>query len=261
MKEKILIIDREPDIQKALVFLMKQKGYSPRSVSPYEKVMDIISSEPFDLVIMDINIPGTNGIQVMRNIKEFDEHIKIIILTGQTSIENIKQTLRHEGAFDFLGKPLENEEQLINSVKQALEKRSLNRRNKKFVRKLNTNQPAGKKVLIVDDDPHIQELLTQMLSVQEFETEVASDGFEAGIKVMEFKPSLIILDLFMPGMDGFEVCKRVKGNLGTSQIKILAITGYDSKENREQIMEAGADGYMAKPVAMDTPLRHLEKLL
>jgi len=55
---------------------------------------------------------------------------------------------------------------------------------------------------------------------------------------MEFKPDLIVLDLFMPGTDGFEVCKRIKENSGTSQIKILAITGYDTKENRDRIMEA-----------------------
>ena len=112
---------------------------------------------------------------------------------------------------------------------------------------LANNRSSSKKILIVDDDPQIQDLLTQMLSVQEFETEVASDGFEAGVKVIKFKPSLIILDLFMPGMDGFEVCKRIKGNPGTSQIKILAITGFDTKENRERIMEAGADAYMTKP--------------
>ena len=126
---------------------------------------------------------------------------------------------------------------------------------------LATYQPPGKKVLIVDDDPGIKKLLTKMLSRKHFEVETASDGFEAGIKVMEFKPGLIILDLIMPGMDGFEVCRRMKENSETSQIKILAITGYDTKENRNRIMEAGADGYLAKPLEKDPFIKQVEKLL
>jgi excisionase family DNA binding protein len=70
-----------------------------------------------------------------------------------------------------------------------------------------------KKILILDDDFKIQELLANMLSAHKYETEVASDGCEAGVKTTEFRPGLIILDLFMPGMDGFELCKRLKETL------------------------------------------------
>ena len=90
---------------------------------------------------------------------------------------------------------------------------------------------------------------------------MASDGFEAGVKVMGFRPGLVILDLFMPGMDGFEVCKRIKENSSVSGIKILAITGYDTEENRERILRAGADGYLAKPVERSALVQHTEGLL
>ncbi len=122
-------------------------------------------------------------------------------------------------------------------------------------------QPAQNKILIVDDDPHIQKWLTKMLSAYKYKTEVASDGFEVGVKVTEFKPSLIILDLFMPGMNGFEVCKRIKKNPLSSQIKILAVTGYDTKENKDRILEAGADGYTVKPFVKDEFLQQIEDLL
>ena len=104
-------------------------------------------------------------------------------------------------------------------------------------------------------------LFTRILSIHNYETAVASDGFEAGIKVKEFKPFLIILDRFMPGMDGFEVCKRIKENPRTSHIKILALTGYDTKENRDRIMQAGADGYLANQVKRRTFLEQVESLL
>ena len=137
----------------------------------------------------------------------------------------------------------------------------MNREKNAFVRKIGNHQPAGKKILIVDDDPRILEMFTTMLSAHQYETEVASSGFEAGAKVMKFKPGLIILDLIMPEISGFEVCRLIKKDPDTSHIKILAITGYDTEENRDRIMEAGADGYLAKPVVMDTLLQHVENLL
>lgn len=123
------------------------------------------------------------------------------------------------------------------------------------------NRSSNKRILIVDDDLQVQKLLTVMLSSKQYETETASSGFEAGAKVVKFKPGLIILDLFMPEMSGFEVCKQIKKGPETSHIKILALTGYDNKENREKIMKAGADDYMAKPVMRDVLLRHVEDLL
>ena len=132
MKEKILIIDREPDIRKTLETLLEKEGYQVRSASGNEEATDALKSEAYDLVIMDINMPGTNGLQAMRNIKKLEESIEVIVVTGLTSIDNAVQALRSDGAFDFLTKPLENEEQLIISVKQALEKHRLNREKNVF---------------------------------------------------------------------------------------------------------------------------------
>ena len=128
MNEKILIIDREPDIRKSLETLLSKKGYHTRSTARSKEAMDILKSESFDLVIMDINMPGINGLQVIRNIKELGKGIEVIVLTGLNSIDNAVQALRHDGAFDFLNKPLENGDKLINSVEKALQKQRANKR-------------------------------------------------------------------------------------------------------------------------------------
>jgi len=120
---------------------------------------------------------------------------------------------------------------------------------------------SPRRILIVDDDPGIRKTLTRFLSAEDYEVEVASDGFGAGAKVMDFNPDLIVLDLVMPGMDGFEVCERIKKNPRTSQIKVLAITGYDDEENRTRIMKAGADGYLPKPIESERLLEEVEGLL
>ncbi len=118
-----------------------------------------------------------------------------------------------------------------------------------------------KKILIVDDDSHIRRILTRTLTGQGFETENATDGFEAGFKIIQFKPDLLILDLIMPGIDGFEVCRSVRKNPATAHIKILAYTGYSTVENREQILKAGADAFFVKPAERSTLLESIKKLL
>ena len=137
---------------------------------------------------------------------------------------------------------------------------------KSFIQKRMKHLPVvefsqGKKILIVDDDPAIQKLLNKMMSYNGYRREAASDGFEAGTKIMQFKPHLIILDLFMPGMDGFEVCKQIKENANTSHIKILILTGFDSKENKERIMGTGANGYLVKPVEKRVLLKNVQDLI
>ena len=137
---------------------------------------------------------------------------------------------------------------------------------KSFIQKRMRHLPVaefsqGKKILIVDDDQGIRKLLNKMLSSGGYRRETASDGFEVGTKVMQFKPDLMILDLFMPGMDGFEVCKQIKENLNTSHIKILILTGFDSKENKERTMRAGADGFLGKPLGKSVLLKNVKDLL
>jgi excisionase family DNA binding protein len=123
------------------------------------------------------------------------------------------------------------------------------------------NRSLNNRILIVDDDPKIQEFLTVILSSKQYLSETASSGFEAGAKVVKFKPSLIILDLIMPEMSGFEVCRQIKKNPETSYIKILVLTGNDSKQNRKRILEAGADDYLIKPVEKNILLSHVGHLL
>lgn len=125
---------------------------------------------------------------------------------------------------------------------------------------LSNSHSSNKKILIVDDNPKTREVIIRILAAKNYETETAASGYEAGIKVIRFKPQLIILDLIMPEMSGFEVCRRIREDAETTHIKILAITGYDNRENRDLIMAAGADDYLGKPVERDVLLRHVKDL-
>jgi excisionase family DNA binding protein len=110
-----------------------------------------------------------------------------------------------------------------------------------------SSEPESQRILLVDDEPKILKMLTTMLASAGYSLETAGDGFDAGVKLMTFKPGLVILDLVMPGMDGFEVCRQIKTNPDTAHIKVLAVTGYDSEKNRDKIFSEGADAYLTKP--------------
>ncbi|MCD6521062.1 MAG: response regulator [Anaerolineae bacterium] len=111
-----------------------------------------------------------------------------------------------------------------------------------------------KRILVIDDDPPVLEVVSRAFEqfAQEVEVATASDGFEAGLQVATFQPDLLILDLMMPRLDGFAVCRLVRQDPRTAHVKILILTAYGSHENIQRALEAGADDFVHKPVDIAT---------
>ena len=109
-----------------------------------------------------------------------------------------------------------------------------------------------RRILIVDDDPIIVETLVQALEEDEHDYEVisAADGFEAGIQVNHFKPHLLILDIMMPDIKGYDVCKKIKTDPETKNIKIIVLSAYLDEEKFNKMKEYGADRCFSKPLLL-----------
>ena len=105
-------------------------------------------------------------------------------------------------------------------------------------------------VMIVDDEPSVLDMLKMLMESSGDETEVATaqDGVEALLMIGERKPDLLILDIMLPGMNGIEVCRKLKSSPGTRKIKIVAITGVRDPTLRPRILKAGADLFFEKPL-------------
>ncbi len=105
-------------------------------------------------------------------------------------------------------------------------------------------------ILIVDDDVQFTNYLQKLLSKfsSEVVVAVANNGFDAGIKIKELDPNVVLLDLMMPGMDGFSVCQSIKSNKTTTDIRVIVMTGFPSAENVQKIMSVGAEVCLSKPV-------------
>lgn len=109
------------------------------------------------------------------------------------------------------------------------------------------------RVLIVDDDKRITRLIKNMLVAAdpEIQVEVAHDGFAAGQTVEKFEPHIIILDLIMPGVDGYQLCKNLKKDPATVGVRIIAITGDPNPTAANKIVRLGAEVCLAKPLKKD----------
>lgn len=117
------------------------------------------------------------------------------------------------------------------------------------------------RILIVDDDADVRNYLKKILSGIFIDIETVSDGFEAGKKLIQFQPRLVILDLFMPNMDGFKLCEQIKTDPSTAKVKVLILTGYGTKENQEKAKSVGADAFLHKPSSKKEILECVEKLI
>ena len=108
-----------------------------------------------------------------------------------------------------------------------------------------------KKILIVDDSEMTRRLIsTAIRGLGDIEYEEAKDGFEAGDKFSEFKPDMVFLDIKMPGIDGIEVCRKIKSAPDGKNTKVIMVTGFGTESLKRKSFEAGASEFINKPVSL-----------
>lgn len=107
---------------------------------------------------------------------------------------------------------------------------------------------AREPILIVDDNPVNLKLVRVLLTGEGYEVRTAADAHEAMAILAEFKPRLILMDIQLPGMDGLALTRLLKANPATRDAVIIGLTAYAMKGDEERVLEAGCDGYVAKPI-------------
>lgn len=116
-----------------------------------------------------------------------------------------------------------------------------------------------KKIAIFDDDLDIAEIIKTILERYDYDTKIYSNSKKIKQCLKNFKPDLILLDIFMPGLSGKEIAKKIKPNKETNHIPIIAISGLNEISNISK--KIGADDYLAKPFEMDELLKIVKKYL
>ncbi|MBS1239656.1 MAG: two-component system, PleD family, response regulator DivK [Proteobacteria bacterium] len=126
---------------------------------------------------------------------------------------------------------------------------------------LEGNWPVAKRILVVEDNDLNRKLFCDVLRANGFAVEPVADGLEAIGKAREFVPNLVIMDIQLPNVSGLELIAGMKADSLLRSIPVLAVTAYAGKGDEERIRDAGAEGYLAKPVSIGPFMQAVNALL
>ena len=220
----ILVVDDEANIRHFLAHELTKRGYRVLEASNGKEALDLTRERHPDLVTLDIQMPDINGFDVTSLLKN-DEDTKDIPILILSVIEDKDKAYRL-GANDTMTKPFDNEE---------------------LVAKINRLLIGTKKtILVVDDDKSLVKSVKYHLEHKGYSIGVAYDGKQAMEMVESNRPDLIVLDIVMPNMDGYEVIKALKSSPETANIPIVLVTGIEIDGGRVKAISVGATEYITK---------------
>jgi CheY-like chemotaxis protein len=116
-------------------------------------------------------------------------------------------------------------------------------------------------VLVVEDDPETRQFYMNVLTTQGFAIHEAHNGFQALEKAVALSPDLVLTDIAVPGLDGIELCRRLRADVRTREVPVLAVTGYDDRRYPDRIIQAGANHVLLKPLDAGVLLAEMQRLL
>ena len=259
-KPKILIVDDEPLNVKLLAAMIPSDQFDTDRAYSGEEALEIVTHKPPDLILLDIMMPGLNGYEVTRILKDDPEKrdIPIVLVTAFSGTENEIQGLE-AGADDFLNKSVKSTE-LLARVKSLLRLKQYKEQITTRTCSISSFTAPGKgkdsaedeidlpTILIVEDNRMDAKILERFLEGEPYEIKLANNGEEAISKAQHERVDVILLDLLLPQKDGFEVGRALKDMEHTQNIQIIATTGLSDLDSKLKGIELGIDDYLVKPV-------------
>jgi len=280
-KIRLLLVDDEKDYVKAMAERMQMRDVSSRVALSGDEALRMIENEAPDVMVLDLRMPGIDGMEVLERVKRDHPRVQVIILTGHGS-EKEEEAARRLGAFEYLQKPTDTND-VLKTVRAAWKKslRFLKESKDEFDRSMTAaalaeggapeiaqeimrdpgqeeeTTPAptpreldtsarGLNVLFVDDEEDFVRTMAERMEMREVGSEVALSGTQA-LQMLESEiPDVMVLDLRMPGLDGIEVLRRVKDTY--PQVEVIIMTGHGSERDEEEARKLGAYDYLRKPV-------------
>lgn len=243
----VLVIDDEQIIRDLLKTMLSSAGYEVITASGGREGLAVFSQQRPRFTLLDLRMPDMPGINVLREIRKMDSDASVIILTawGTDELENQARKL---GATDFLSKNM-TFDAIMASTERVLQREAL----ASVAQSVSGSGTAAfadaaavGAILVVDDEPQICDVIAQALTHRGYRVKTASNGPEALASVEQEKPALIILDMYMPGMNGNEVMRRLRKMAYKSAV-ILLTASQDEKLLKEAC-EMGVMDIMGKPL-------------
>ncbi|MFN2290830.1 MAG: GAF domain-containing protein [Anaerolineae bacterium] len=242
---KILVVEDDRDLALLLRRHLESDGYQVLLAGCGEDALWLAREERPHAVILDIMLPDLDGFAVLEALKAHPTTAPIPVVIASVLIEPEKGYAL--GAVDYLPKPV-SREQLLSAARQALASRQ---------------ESQTHRLLVVEDDPDILSMMREALTRQGYQVSTATSGREVLGEVARSQPDLILLDLKMPGMDGYEVIRQLKSDQDTQSIPIIVTTAspLDKERDKIRVLGMGATQYITKPLSLSSLISEIKNAI
>ncbi|MEK6549043.1 MAG: response regulator [Nitrospirota bacterium] len=243
----VLVVDDEQITCDLLRTMLSSAGYRVITATSGREGLALFCQQRPRFTLLDLRMPDMPGIDVLREIRKVDQYASVIILTAWGTDE-IESQARKLGVTDFLSKSV-TFDAIMASTERVLQREAPAR----AASGSGTAVPAATAeegaILVVDDEPQIRDVLAQSLTRLGYRVRAASNGPEALASVEQEKPALVILDMYMPGMNGNEVLKRLRKMMYKNAVILL--TSSQDQQLLKEAWELGVLDVMGKPLDLE----------
>ena len=254
--QRVLVVDDSASARLILTRLLAAMGCPCREASNAEDALEDLRQSPCDLVLLDWRMPGTDGFEAARRIRwepSLPATPKIVLVTAYGD-EDVREQAQAQGLDGYLPKPVTPGALLELMMK--LSQRGLPARDPHpaslALAPERLAQLQGAQVLLVEDNPFNQEVAVDLLALMGMEAVLAGNGQEALARLRDRPFDLVLMDLQMPVMDGYEATRRLRLEPGFSHLPILAMTAHAMVEERDRCLALGMNDYITKPINPQT---------
>ena len=243
-KKTILVAEDDDRLRSLLAEIMRRENYQVEEAADGQDALQIALETHVDLVISDLMMPRMNGWRLLSSLRENNLDVPVIILTGHMTEEG-ERVLTSKDIVGFLSKPVKFDDlrKLVSAV---------------FAGSAADRKP---RVLAADDSEDTRLLVETFLDKAGFEVKTLDRGSNVLLVVESFRPDLVILDLVMPEMDGFEVCDELRGNPDTADMPVILLTAKASQAYIKKAVSLGVIGYIVKPFTEDLLVTRVKRAL
>ncbi len=254
--KSLLLVEDDANSRRSIKLLLNSDNVQISEADMGKTAVAMLESQHFDCMILDLSLPDMTGFEVLRlmNEKGIAGKCPIIVYTGRdlTPEENM-ELMKYTDS--VIVKGVKSPERLLDETALFLHQviAEMPEEKQKTIKQLYSQDERlkGKKILVVDDDMRNSFALSKLLSEKEIVVRIAQNGQKA-LEFVEQEPfDLILMDIMMPIMDGYETIKHIRTQAKFNGLPILALTAKAMKGDREKCIAAGANDYLAKPIDVD----------
>jgi two-component system response regulator HydG len=228
--KRVLVVDDEASVRMTLAANLELEGYEVVEADSGQRAVELVRERPFEVVLTDMRMPGMNGLETFRAIRDLHPGLPVVLMTG-FALEGLLEEGINEGAYAVLRKPFSMD----------------------LAAKVIARAAESQLILVVDDAPSVADTLAAALSAAGLRSESVHDGEAAAAIVRDRRVDVCVLDLVMPGKDGVITCEEIL--LTDPSVVIIAMTAFSAERLIAEVLAKGGYACLRKPFSV-TDLIH-----